>query len=277
APLFSQPQQAMPSLVASMSRDGFDEFAEAIMTTDTVPKIVTRRTEVAEGPFTVLGVAKGAGMMRPDMATMLVFVCTDLAARPDTLEDVIQNLLENVGERLDGDTSTNDTVLLLANGMAGVAVESFPHVFQEVLDDVLLDLAKELVRDGEGATKMVTVLVKGARAPDEARRVADTVSHSSLVKTALFGEDANWGRVIAAVGRAGVPIRPEKIDIFFDEVRLVQDGEWCGAEAEASSTEVLKRPEFVLCVDLKSGSDWAQIYTCDLSVEYVRINADYRS
>jgi len=180
---------------------------------------------------------------------------------------------------VDGDTSTNDTVLLMANGHSGAQVLNDAHrdIFQPVLDDVLIALAKWLIKDGEGATKLVEIVVTGAGSDMEARRVADTVANSNLTKTALFGEDANWGRILAAVGRAGVAVEPEKTDIRFGPVLMVQNGMSCGTSAEVEATKVLKQSEFDITIDLKLGKGHASVFTCDFSMDYVKINADYRS
>ncbi len=272
---------AMPDLVASLRPDGLTDVAEAMLTTDLVPKVVSRTGEIGGQPFTVIGAAKGSGMIRPDMATMLCFVCTDVEAAPETLQRLLNRSVDRSFNRItvDGDTSTNDTVLLMASGRSGVAVHEpgGEAVFGAALDGVLLDLARMIVRDGEGATKLVEIAVDGAESDAAARLVADTVAHSNLVKTALFGEDANWGRIIAAVGRAGIPLDPDRIDIRFDDVLMAEGGMGCGEAAEAAATRVLKTPEFTISVDLNMGEGRASALTCDFSLEYVRINADYRS
>jgi glutamate N-acetyltransferase/amino-acid N-acetyltransferase len=180
---------------------------------------------------------------------------------------------------IDGDTSTNDTVLLMANGVSGIRLDSdaAQALFQTVLDEILLALARQLVKDGEGVTKLVELRVKGAASRDAARQVADTVAHSPLVKTAFFGEDANWGRIMAAVGRSGVELDPERVDIYFDDVQMAAAGLGRGAAAEARATEVMKRPAYTVTIDLNSGEVEASLLTCDFSVDYVKINADYRS
>ena len=274
-------ENAVPDLIKALHGEGILDFAEAIMTTDTVPKIISRRGELAGKAFTVTGVAKGAGMIQPNMATMLCYVMTDIQASPVLLKEMLKVAVDLSLNRIivDGDTSTNDTVLLMANGLAGVAVEndSQKNVFQTVLNDVLINLAKWLVKDGEGATKLVEIMVNGAGSDRDARRIADTVANSNLFKTALFGEDANWGRIIAAAGRAGVEIAPEKIDIRFGPVLMVQNGMGCGKAAEAEATEILKKSEFDITIDLKLGTGRAAVFTCDFSIDYVKINADYRS
>jgi len=274
-------EKAIPGLVRSLSANGIDEVARAIMTTDTRPKAVSVSGSLQGKPFTITGIAKGSGMIRPDMATMLCFVCTDVSVDSGVLSKVLSIAAEKSFNRItiDGDTSTNDTVLLLANGASGDSVGTPQEIktFQGILDEVFIDLAKELVRDGEGVTKLVEIQVKGAVSDTDARAIADTVAHSNLVKTAFFGEDANWGRIMGAAGRAGVPIDPGNMDIWFDRVRMVENGEGCGDKVEAEATEVLKKPEYAVLVDLKTGQGRASVLTCDFSVDYVKINADYRS
>ncbi len=272
---------AMPELVKNIKQDGMTNFAEAIMTTDTVPKVVTRQGKIEGKPYTVTGVAKGSGMISPDMATMLCFVMSDIKISHDLLTEALLSATDISFNRItvDGDTSTNDTILVLANGLSGATVENpaYKESFQIVLDEVLTGLAKMVVKDGEGATKLVEIIVRGALTNKDAYKIADTVSNSNLVKTALFGEDANWGRILAAAGRAGVKIDPYKADIFFDDVMIAKDGMWCGENAEEEAAKILKRDEFIISVDLNMGQGSASIFTCDFSVEYVRINADYRS
>ena len=272
---------AMPALVDALHGEGIHDFAEAIMTTDSVPKVISRSGELDGKAFTVTGVAKGAGMIRPDMATMLCYVMTDIQASPVLLKEMLKTGVDLSLNRItvDGDTSTNDTVLLMANGLSGAEVSNDKQrdVFQPVLDDVLISLAKWLIRDGEGATKLVEIVVTGAESDPDAREIADTVAHSNLFKTALFGEDANWGRILAAVGRAGVAVNPEKIDVRFGPVLMVQDGMGCGKTAEEQATIILKQTEFDITIDLKLGKGHASVFTCDFSIDYVKINADYRS
>jgi glutamate N-acetyltransferase/amino-acid N-acetyltransferase len=220
-------------------------------------------------------------MIRPDMATMLCFVCTDVGASPDVLKETLIKAADRSFNRItiDGDTSTNDTVMVMANGLSGAVIQSAAqkNIFQKVLDDILLDLAKQLLRDGEGVTKLVEIIVRGAVSDSDARNVADTVAHSPLVKTAFFGEDANWGRIVGAVGRADAKVDPDKIDVYFDDVQMVKGGMGCGNAAEAEATKVLCKSEFVVTIDLNMGRGSDLMYTCDFSVDYVKINADYRS
>jgi glutamate N-acetyltransferase/amino-acid N-acetyltransferase len=272
---------ALPELIRTLDDDAVSALAEAIMTTDTVSKVVTQKGRLGSASFTVTGVAKGSGMIRPDMATMLCFVMTDIAAEPERLKEMLLTAADRTLNRItvDGDTSTNDTALLIANGLSGAVIDSDADrkEFQGILDTVLMSLARQLIKDGEGATKLVEITVKGAGSDADAYQIADTVSHSNLVKTALFGEDANWGRILAAAGRAGVPIRPEAIDIYFDDVVMVKRGMGCGKKAEARATRILKKPEYTITIDLKAGQGTSSVITCDFSIDYVKINADYRS
>ena len=274
-------EYAVPRLVKSLQPEGFPDLARSIMTTDTVPKMVLGQGVVDGKRFTVVGVAKGAGMIRPNMATMLCFLCTDVGATPEILK---KTLVEGVNRSfnritIDGDTSTNDMVLMMANGLSGAVLQRDDHIdaFQKILDTILLDLAKQLVRDGEGVTKLVEIIIRGAASDADAEIIADTVAHSPLVKTAFFGQDANWGRIVGAVGRAGVDVDPDKIDLYFDDVQMVKSGMGCGKTFEAEATRILKKPEFAVIIDLNQGPGIGSMITCDFSVEYVKINADYRS
>lgn len=274
-------EAAMPKLAGQLSPTGLYDVAQAMMTTDTFPKAVSRHGRIGDKAFAVAAVAKGAGMILPNMATMLCFVCTDMGAKPDLLGQALNEAVAGSFNTIsvDGDTSTNDTVLVLANGLSGLNLEedACARAFQVLLNEVLLTLSLQIIRDGEGATKLVSIQVKGASNERDARLVAYTVANSPLVKTALFGEDANWGRIIAAVGRACVRINPGTIDIYFDDVCLVRNGLGCNEKAEAAASGVLKTDRFTITIDLKLGSEGATVHTCDLSTDYVRINADYRS
>jgi glutamate N-acetyltransferase/amino-acid N-acetyltransferase len=272
---------ALPELINTLDADGVSVLAEAIMTTDTVPKVVTQKGRLRGAAFTVTGVAKGSGMIRPDMATLLCFVMTDIAAEPQLLKEMLLAAADRTLNRItvDGDTSTNDTALLIANGLSGAVITSDADrkKFQGILDAVLMSLARQLIKDGEGATKLVEIAVKGAGSDADAYQIADTVAHSNLLKTALFGEDANWGRILAAAGRAGVPIQPDAMDIYFADVLMVKNGMGCGKKAEARATQILKQPAYTITIDLKAGKGMSSVITCDFSIDYVRINADYRS
>ncbi len=274
-------EAVMPDLVDRLSPEGIEALAQSIMTTDTEPKWRSVRVDGGTGFYTLTAVAKGAGMIRPDLATMLCFVVTDAAATPETLSNTLNRGVERSFNRItiDGDTSTNDTVLLMANGLSGVCVDhgDARSGFQSAVDDLLIELARWIVRDGEGVTKVVDVRVVGAPDADGAYRVADAVAHSPLVKTAFFGEDANWGRILAAAGRAGVAFDPDAVDLFFDDVQMVSAGKGCGPAAEAAATMVMKRPAFGITLDLHEGRGESTLITGDFSLDYVRINADYRS
>lgn len=274
-------EAAAPTLAEGLRADGFGDLARAMMTTDTKPKAEVRTGRIGDRAFTLVAVAKGAGMIRPDMATMLSFVCTDVGASPEVLKTMLRAACDRSFNRIsiDGDTSTNDTVLLLANGASGIELDSdgAKAAFQALLDELLLELAKQLVKDGEGVTKLVEIKVKAAATREDALRVADTVAHSPLVKTAFFGEDANWGRIIAAAGRSGVQLDPDRLDIYFDEVQMAAAGLGCGEAAEVRATAVMKKPEYTVTIDLNAGDGEASLLTCDFSLDYVRINADYRS
>ncbi len=272
---------AVPELAGALSDDGLESFAASIMTTDTVPKRAAVAVSLAEGSFSVVGVAKGAGMIRPDMATLLSFVWTDASAPPEVLASILRAAVDATFNRIsiDGDTSTNDTVLLLAGGASGVSAASGAgrDALAGAVHQVLAELARAIVKDGEGATKLVEVRVRGAQSDEDARRIADTVANSNLVKTAFFGQDANWGRILAAAGRAGAAFDPGKAALYFDDVQMVEGGVGCGKDAEAAATSVLKQPEFTVTLDLAEGKGEAAVLTCDFSLDYVRINADYRS
>ncbi|WP_028317349.1 bifunctional glutamate N-acetyltransferase/amino-acid acetyltransferase ArgJ [Desulfobulbus elongatus] len=276
--------QAMPGLVAGLSPDGFDQLARAIMTTDLVPKMATATVDIGGVEVSILGVAKGSGMIMPDMATMLCFVVTDAQIVFPVLNRLVKSGVEQTFNRItvDGDTSTNDTVLVMANGAAGNPWidEENPQaaaLFGAALQGVFKQLALEIVADGEGATKLVTVRVAGARDESEALSAAQTIANSALVKTAFFGEDANWGRIIAALGRSECTFDPQRVGISFDAVALVENGMVLGADQEAAATEVLRQPRFTVTVQLGEGLAEAEVYTCDFSYDYVKINADYRS
>lgn len=274
---------AIPGLVAGLADGTLDDVAQAIMTTDTFPKISSRQG-VAEGtPYTIAGVAKGAGMIRPDMATMLSFIVTDAAVVPAFLKGVFSAAVDVSFNciTVDNDMSTNDTAIVMANGAAGnrpiAAGSADAEQFAALLSEVALDLAKAIVRDGEGATKFVTITVSGAANGADARRAAMAVANSPLVKTAFFGQDANWGRIFAAVGYSGAEVDQSRVSLFFDDVRMVTDGLFVGGDAEKSGSEVLKKREFAVIIDLGLGSGSATVYTSDFSYDYVKINADYRT
>ncbi|ACL56704.1 bifunctional glutamate N-acetyltransferase/amino-acid acetyltransferase ArgJ [Methylobacterium nodulans] len=264
--------------------DRWAEAARAIMTTDTFPKLATRRLRLGETEVTINGMAKGAGMIAPDMATMLSFVFTDAAIEAP----VLQQLLRAGAERsfncvtVDGDTSTSDTLLIFATGQAGnppVTAADDPRLpaFAAALDDLLIELAQLVARDGEGARKFVTVQVEGAADDASARRIAFSIANSPLVKTAVAGEDANWGRVVMAVGKAGEPAERDRLAIWFGDVRVAVEGARDPAYDEAAASAVMREQEVTIRVDLGLGAGTARVWTCDLTKAYVEINGDYRS
>jgi len=275
-------RSGIPKLVSSLTSTDVVTVAEAMMTTDAFAKIATAK-ESGQQDYRVLGLAKGAGMIHPNMATMLGFVLTDAQVAPELLKTALPAAVEKSFNSItvDGDTSTNDMVLLLANGAAKSALikpgTAEAEKFTRHLQRVLLDLAKMIVRDGEGATKLVKIRVVGAKNGESARIAARSVATSALVKTAFFGEDANWGRIIAAVGYSGIDVDPDRIDISFDQVPVAVNGLAVGVEQEAKATKVLQQDEFVVTINLHSGDGESSYYTSDLSYEYVKINADYRT
>lgn len=276
-------ENALPQLVATLSDDKCGDVAEAIRTTDAYPKIATAAGTSAGTPYNLVAIAKGAGMIHPNMATMLAFVMTDAQVAPDLLDRSLRAAVDASFNSItvDRDTSTNDMVLLLANGAANGAeiCTNTPdgETFSQNLAAILLKLAKLIVKDGEGATKVVEIEVIGALNDAQGRQAALSVATSNLVKTAFFGEDANWGRIIAAVGYSGAEIDPTLVSIAFGEVPVVRGGISTGSELEAAATAILKQPEFKVTIDLHLGSGQGRYYTSDLTYDYVKCNASYRS
>ncbi|QYZ67918.1 MAG: ornithine acetyltransferase [Gammaproteobacteria bacterium (ex Lamellibrachia satsuma)] len=278
-------EQVLPKAIESLDEASWEVAAAAIMTTDTRPKVVSRQFDLAGESITVTGIAKGSGMIRPDMATMLAYLATDLAVDVSLLQqclrDAVQPSFNSIS--VDGDTSTNDACMLLASGKAGVELvsdadsEAYRKLSQTVTE-VCMSLAREIVRDGEGATKLVEVLVESATSEREARSVAYTIAHSPLVKTALFASDPNWGRILAAVGRAGLEdLVIDQVEIWLDDLCIVRDGGRATDYTEAAGQQVMDRAEFTIGVKLGRGQAAARILTCDLSYDYVKINAEYRT
>lgn len=278
-------EAVLPDLAGQLAPGGWENAARAIMTTDTVPKTAWAQRTIGGKTVTAGGIAKGSGMIAPDMATMLAFVVTDAAVSTPVLQVGLRRAADRTFNRItvDGDTSTNDTVLALASGAAGNAPIQDPHgpgahEFFTLLTAVCADLAQQIVRDGEGATKFVVVRVQGARTRDRATQVARTVAQSPLVKTALFGQDANWGRVVAAAGRAGVDFDPERVSLRFGQVSVFEKGRPLeDPTLEARASQVLRQKDIEMVLDLGEGEEEDTYYTCDFSYDYVKINADYRS
>ncbi len=273
----------LPHLIASLSPEVFGDVARTIMTTDTFPKAVLKRQIIQGKEITLGGIAKGAGMISPKMATMLSFVLTDAVISPPALRRSLKMGVQESFNRVtvDGDMSTSDTLFILANGQAGNRpfLPGTPghRQFSKLLHETLFSLAKMVVRDGEGATKLVKIIVEKARTQEDAERVARAVANSPLVKTAFFGEDANWGRILCAAGYSGAPINPEKVDIFFDDVEIAHRGQMTGLRKEEEATEVMKKNEYTVRLNLHQGVKSTFLFTTDFSYDYVKINASYRT
>ena len=274
--------RAIPRLVETLSPHGIPDAARAIMTTDSFPKVAGFEGEAQGKPYRIIGIAKGAGMIMPHMATLLCFILSDILIEPSRLHEALFFAAGRSFNRIsvDGDTSTNDMALFMANGLAGNGPLS-PGGYEEFtkgLANVMETLASMIVKDGEGATRLVRVVVRGAASEFEADTAARTISNSSLVKTAVYGRDPNWGRIMAALGRSGIAMREEAVDIWIDHVKIVEKGLGKGKDAEAQAAEIMKtKDEFSLIVDLHEGSSEGTLMTCDLTPEYIAINADYRT
>jgi glutamate N-acetyltransferase/amino-acid N-acetyltransferase len=265
---------------ALQQRSDWLSAAEAIMTTDTVPKAFSTTVKLSSGEAVVTGIAKGAGMIRPDMATMLGFVATDASVSRKVLQQMARTAAERSFNRItvDGDTSTNDSFVLIATG-AGPAVSSTKdsRKIEAAVVEVSARLAQAIVRDGEGATKFVTIRVERGRSADECRRIAYAIAHSPLVKTAFFASDPNLGRILAAIGYAGVPLDSSRIDLYIDDVLVAKGGGRNPAYREEQGIAAMKKPEFTVRAVLNRGKAEASLWTCDLSFDYVKINAEYRT
>ncbi|MDR3372194.1 MAG: bifunctional glutamate N-acetyltransferase/amino-acid acetyltransferase ArgJ [Ancalomicrobiaceae bacterium] len=273
---------------ATRLADGpWEAAARAIMTTDTFPKMATRKATIDGVEVTLNGIAKGAGMIAPDMATMLSFVFTDAALSPAVAQALIAGSVEDSfnATTVDGDTSTSDTLILFATGKAAARGQSLvsdpadPRLaaFRAALDDLALELARFVARDGEGARKFVEVTVTGAVSKASARRIAKSIANSPLVKTAIAGEDANWGRIVMAVGKAGEPADRDRLAIWFGDTQVAVAGERATGYSEAAASDHMKRDHIRIRADIGLGAASDTVYTCDLTKEYVAINGDYRS
>ncbi|MDX9860756.1 MAG: bifunctional glutamate N-acetyltransferase/amino-acid acetyltransferase ArgJ [Rhodospirillales bacterium] len=285
APLDPAPiLDALPEVRRRLAVPGWPVAANAIKTTDTFPKGCARTATIGDTTVAICGIAKGAGMIAPDMATMLGFVFTDAAVPAKVLQDILKPAVERSFNSItvDGDTSTNDTVLLFATGQADhppVRTAGDPKFkdFRRKLEEVLVDLARQIIRDGEGASKFVTVAVSGAASPRAARRIAFAIANSPLVKTAIAGEDANWGRIVMAVGKAGEKADRDKLIVSIGGIRVTEKGGLVPGYNEAPVAAHMKGPEIDIAVDVGVGRGRATVWTCDLTHEYININADYRS
>ena len=279
--------KVMDKLVADAGQGRWQDVARAIMTTDTFPKGAAAVSRLGSTPVTICGVAKGAGMIAPDMATMLAFVFTDAPISSRVLQSLLANgVVDSFNAvTIDGDTSTSDTLLAFATGTA--AARGAPRItraadprlaaFRKSFESVLANLAEQVARDGEGARKLVEVIVEGAKSKHSARKIALSIANSPLVKTAIAGEDANWGRVVMAVGKAGEPADRDRLSIWFGGIRVAHRGERDSAYDEAAVAAVMRKPEISLKVALGLGRGRDRVLTCDLTKDYVAINGDYRS
>jgi glutamate N-acetyltransferase/amino-acid N-acetyltransferase len=275
---------ALPAALESLTEEGWERAARAIMTTDTRPKIASRSLEIGGQPVAITGIAKGAGMIQPNMATMLAFLATDAQVDAASLQHCL-SLAVDVSFNcitVDGDTSTNDACVLLATGGSGAPALSrdsaaFP-AFAEAVREVAAELAEAIVRDGEGATKLIRVRVEAARDEAEAHAVAKTIAHSPLVKTAFFASDPNWGRILAAVGRAGCEaLDIDRVSIWLGDVLIVEQGGRAAGYTEEAGAAVMARDDIQVRVSLGRGEASQTVLTCDFSYDYVRINAEYRT
>jgi glutamate N-acetyltransferase/amino-acid N-acetyltransferase len=273
--------EALPALVERLSLDGIPTAAQAIMTTDSFAKISHFEGHAGGQPYRILGVAKGAGMIMPNMATMLCFIVSDIRIDSHDLKGVLSSSVETTFNRItvDGDTSTNDTVLVMANGMAGNTglTEADFKGFARGLETVMGELAQMIVRDGEGATKVIHMQIKGSHSASDALKAVRTVGNSSLVKTACYGQDPNWGRIMAALGRADIVMDEGKVDIWVNDILIVSAGLGKGQEAEKKAAEIMVQKEYTITIDLHQGDFEDRMITCDLTHEYVSINASYRT
>ncbi len=275
--------KAIPAAFQNLSAEHWDKAARAIMTTDTVPKLVSRQAEIGGHTVTVTGISKGAGMIRPDMATMLGFIATDASVPQSLLQECLHYAANRSFNRvtIDGDTSTNDSCVLVATGKGMLTVSAADEHYLQLRDlitEVCVALAQAIVRDGEGATKFITVRVEQGANAQECLDVAYTIAHSPLVKTAFFASDANWGRILAAVGRAGLNnLDLDKIKIYLGEVCIVENGGRAQSYTEAQGQAVMSEKEITIRVLLARGDALEDVWTCDFSYDYVKINAEYRT
>ena len=271
----------IPELTKKLSVDNVDDFANAILTTDTYKKIVVKTQVIDNKKISVMGIAKGSGMIKPDMATMLAYIVTDVNINAKNLKIALTTANEKSFNRIsvDGDTSTNDTILALANSCSMVNINDAKSQkkFQDVLDQVCFELASMIVKDGEGATKLIKIIVKGALSKRDAFKASEAIANSNLVKTAIYGEDPNWGRITAAAGRSGAYVDPGKMDLFFGDQSLVLNGQFLGSEAEKKAAILMKKDHINITLDLNLGQESDFFLFCDFSENYVKINAEYRS
>ncbi|MBD3646950.1 MAG: bifunctional glutamate N-acetyltransferase/amino-acid acetyltransferase ArgJ, partial [Pseudomonadales bacterium] len=273
---------ALETLVGKLAEENWLEAARGIMTTDTRPKIASRRFELGGENVTITGIAKGAGMIQPNMATMLSYIATDVACGRDALQVLLTDAVNGSFNRItvDSDTSTNDSCLLVATGAAGVDVdtdEKLRRVFAGELQSLCLELAQGIIRDAEGATKFVEVKVVNGKKADDCLKIAYAIANSPLMKTAIYAGDANWGRIVMAIGKAGVDADIDKLDVWLGDVCLMRGGEKDHDYTEEAGSGVMAREDITITVDLNAGDASETVWTSDFSHEYVRINAEYRT
>jgi glutamate N-acetyltransferase/amino-acid N-acetyltransferase len=278
-------KNAIPALLGDLKADAWLDVADAIITTDTVAKGISKTVMLADGEITITGIAKGSGMIRPDMATMLAFIATDAAISEELIQSVLTDVVADSFNciNVDGDTSTNDACFLVATGESSATeIRSFDKdsglLFKNALLEICIFLAQAIVRDGEGASKFISIAVVDGSSEAESREVALTVANSPLVKTAFFASDPNWGRILAAIGRTPLPdLDIERISVSLNDVKIVESGKRAESYTEAEGQRVMNQEEITISISLGRGNASAVIWTCDLSHEYVRINSEYRS
>ena len=277
----SKMKKSFPNLLSNMDSTGLEEVAKAIMTTDKFPKFAQRQLKIAKKLGTIAAVGKGAGMISPNMATMLCFIVTDININKTALKRTLVNSVENSFNKIivDGDTSTNDSVIILANGVLGnseiTLKSSHYNKLERTLTELNSEIAELIVKDGEGSTKVVKIEIKGTRTDKEAEKIARTIANSQLVKTAFYGQDPNWGRILAAAGRAGVNFNPDKVEMLFDDKRVVKNGKQFQPESKFGA--VFKKPKFTVTLKFREGKGSSYVLTGDLTPDYVKLNAHYRT
>ena len=270
---------ALDKMVADKTKHGILEAAKTIMTTDTYPKGSVRKILTEEGEITIVGIAKGSGMIAPNMATMLVYLFTDASVK----QEVLQSYLSEINEKtfnsisVDGDTSTSDTVLMAATGQSGIRIEKNDKIFSQGLTSLMTDLAHQVVKDGEGASKFVEINILNAKNNSDAKTHAKSIANSPLVKTAIAGEDPNWGRIVMAIGKSGAQAERDKIKIFFGDILVAENGWVASNYSEEIGAQYMKNTTIKISVDFGLGEANTTFWTCDFTSDYISINADYRS
>ncbi len=275
---------AIPTTLENLTENGWEKAASSIRTTDTVDKIASVKITIGDKPVTITGIAKGSGMIRPNMATMLAFIATDANVPKDILQNCLNQAVEQSFNRItvDGDTSTNDSCILIATGSGQQIIDNIEHTnyqqFCQAVTDVCTQLALAIVHDGEGATKFITISVEQGNSSQECLEVAYTIAHSPLVKTAFFASDANWGRILAAVGRANITdFSINAVQIYLNDVCIVKNGGLADSYSEEQGSAVMKEKDITVRILLGRGEQQEKVFTCDLSHDYIRINAEYRT